>query len=29
MRDGRIDDDTAPVAGPVGGVFGVLEDPAP
>ena len=28
MRDGRIDDGTTPTAG-VGGVFGVLEDPAP
>ena len=28
MRDGRIDDGATPTAG-VGGVFGVLEDPAP
>ena len=28
MRDGRIDDGATPAAGSVGGVFGVLEDPA-
>ena len=28
MRDGRIDDGATPAVGPVGGVFGVLEDPA-
>ena len=28
MRDGRVDDGATPTAG-VGGVFGVLEDPAP
>ena len=29
MRDGRVDDGQAAAPGAVGGVFGVLEDPAP